>query len=129
MHTEEVHIIVNLASSRCTEKSLVYCYLMQNLKKRSKTHTYVGKARCPSERVQRHNRGTVRNVKSTRSACGHWILDMVIGPFLSKEEALRFRSEWKKNFRGIESRRKHGVIMAEERELLCWDRNATAESS
>lgn len=100
-----------------------WTYLMINNCPSTKTHSYVGKDRKPKSKVDKHNAGKVRNARarSTRGAIGHWTLNMVVGPFRTRDEAIAVRNEWQADCRGIPSRRKKGSELARKYRVLCFD--------
>lgn len=85
-----------------------------------KTITHIGKARDPVAKVHMHNERLLSS-KSTRAASGLWKMELVIGPFQSKETTGPIREFWKKKKRGSYSRRKLGMWLAATLGLECYD--------
>lgn len=103
-------------------QNLYFAYLMVNRCQNIKTTTQVGKDRKPKRKVERYNNGQVKTVKnrSIKSAQGHWILEMVLGPF-ERDLAMKVRAEWKNKCRGIPRRRERGIELATRYGVSCWD--------
>lgn len=133
--------LVNPAPVICDDAAKLYfAYLMVNRCPNIKTTTQVGKDRKPKRKVERYNNGEVKCTRnrSIKSAQGHWILEMVLGPF-TKDVAMTVRAEWKNKCRGIPSRRDRGIELAAQYGVSCWDaeidrqeeaaRNATRDGS
>lgn len=104
-----------------------FCYLMINFYPNTKTHTHVGKSREPVKKVKEYNKGTIKNARQTNTATGYWELEMIIGVFDKKADAIEFRDLWKSNSRGIKSRRQRGIDLAIKHKKTCWDKRMDEE--
>ncbi len=107
---------------RLYESILNWCFMMVNFEPNQKINTHISDSKSPPVTVAKHNAGQVKGSKSTKAAAGSWILDMIIGPFLTSEAASRFAQRWRSNSRGIQSRRKRGLMLSHEERLTCYNR-------
>ncbi len=100
-----------------------WCYMMVNFMPDQKINTFICESQHPNTTVDEHNHGNVKGSKSTKSAAGNWILDMIIGPFDTRQDSMEFAKTWRKNSRGIPSRKRRGRDLAKESNKTCWDRD------
>ncbi len=103
-----------------------WCYLLINFKPYEKINTFIDESMYPDIMVNEHNKGKVKGTKSTKSAAGHWELDMIIGPFPNEEDAQKFTKQWKNNSRGIPSRQNRGIELSNEYKgynIICYNRS------
>lgn len=89
-----------------------FTYLMIQLGGRCKNEANLKVAREPFEDTRKHNSGET-NDKATKPARGAWQVEMVIGPFGSREAAEAFRRLWMQKSRGPISRRARGAELVE----------------
>lgn len=89
-----------------------FAYLMIQLGGRCKNEANLKVAREPFEDTRRHNSGET-NDKATKPARGAWQVEMIIGPFESREAADGFRRLWMQKSRGPISRRARGTELVE----------------
>lgn len=104
------------------EQPLYWCYMMVNFMPDQKINTFIGESELPPLMVTRHNQRRVKGSKSTKSAAGSWILEMIIGPFPDIDKASQFGKNWRSNSRGIPSRRKRGRTLANQQRFITYDR-------
>lgn len=88
-----------------------YAFLMTHPLHGKKTSANVGYSTNPTYDLYLHNNLLI-NDRTTSAAAPYWILDIVLGPFISIEKAIECCSEWVSNTRGIESKRKRAVLLA-----------------
>ena len=100
---------------------LFFAYMLANYDPSQKINTYIGKSRNPNKKVTLINQKKTKGSKSTRQAAGNWELQMIIGPFVEKQESINFREHWKQQSRGIKSRIQRGITLAKEYDKMCWD--------
>lgn len=113
-----------------TGESLSYfVFLMTNVHKSGKKHTFIGTARNPAAAVIAYNEGRLRSRKNTKQGSPHWRLEQWIGPFDTKGEAERFRHQWDDGTRGVRPRIKRGQQLAKEWELSWWSMRARGNGS
>ena len=96
-----------------------YTYMLGNGDKKAKTQAYVGKARNPFWKRVWHNNKRFRT-KKTRSSAGKWFLEIICGPFLTKESAVLFKKTWSKS-RGVPSKRTRALQLALECQVGIYD--------
>jgi len=96
-----------------------YAYMLGNGDKKAKTQAYVGKARNPFWKRVWHNNKRFRT-KKTRSSAGKWFLEIICGPFPTKENAIRFKKTWSKS-RGVPSKRTRALELALECHVGFYD--------
>jgi hypothetical protein len=70
----------------------------------SKTDSFVGYTPDPVYNVLLHNEKLMDNT-TTSKAAPHWILDIVLGPFISKEQAIDCAKAWVSGTRGKNAKR------------------------
>jgi len=102
-------------------ETLYFAYMIANYVASQKINTYIGKSRDPFIKLDMINQKKAKGAKSTRQAAGHWNLEMIVGPFLRKDESAQFRELWKQKSRGIPSRRQRGKDLAGNYNKICWD--------
>lgn len=88
-----------------------YAYLMTHSLYGKKTSAHVGYSTNPMYDVYLHNT-LAFNDRTTSAAAPHWILDMVLGAFLSVELAIECTKEWVSHTRGKESKRKKAYFLS-----------------
>lgn len=81
-----------------------YVFLMIHSLHGKNISSYVGYSRNPSEDVHGHNTLAI-NDPVTRPVAPHWILDTVIGPFISASLAIECREKIIQHARGKEVKR------------------------
>lgn len=96
-----------------------YAYMLGNGDKEAKTQAYVGKARNPFWKLHWHNQKRFRT-KKTRSSAGKWFLEIICGPFQTKEDAVTFKKAWSKS-RGVPSKRARALAMSAECHVGIYD--------
>lgn len=71
----------------------------------------------------KHNSGAI-NDKGTKPARGLWMVEMIIGPYETYEEADKDCREWKKESRSIIPRRDLGleIVAAKKGKIKCYDK-------
>jgi len=85
-----------------------FCCLMKQLDGQCKNETSIQVSETPLATVYDHNAGNVDD-KSTKAARGHWMPEMIIGPFARLEDAQKFKDGWMDRSRGIISKRRFGI--------------------
>jgi len=103
------HILCALEGSVYT--GIYYAFLMTHPLHGKKTSANVGYSTNPMHDVYLHN-NLLANDRTTSAAAPHWVLDMVIGSFISVEKAIECSNDWVSNSRGIESKRKRAPLLA-----------------
>ena len=100
----------------------VYVIMHTQKAKRFKCRTHVGRSRNPFRKEVFHNLKALKRCKVTRPAAGHWKLCMVVGPFLSEQEACQVVKEWRKSKRAEYGRHAYGMnlCMNSDGRLLCF---------
>ncbi len=101
------------------ENDPYYTYMLGNGDKTAKTQAYVGKGRNPFWKRAGHNCKRFRT-KKTRSAAGKWFLELICGPFQSKEDSIAFKKAWSKS-RGVDSKRARALRLALEYRVTIYD--------
>lgn len=101
------------------ENDPYYTYMLGNGDKTAKTQAYVGKGRNPFWKRAGHN-GKRFRTKKTRSAAGKWFLELICGPFQSKEDSVAFKKAWSKS-RGVDSKRARALRLALEYRVTIYD--------
>ncbi len=104
---------------------------MQQLEGHSKNETSILVSQLPTKTVFEHNTGII-NDKSTKAARGHWMIEMLVGPFVAHDDAARFRATWMDQARGILSKRRFGKTQANKLrgthpKLRCFDKRLIPE--
>lgn len=88
-----------------------YTFLITHPLHGKKTSAHVGHSTNPALDVYLHNH-LKTNDRTTSAAAPHWRLDMVMGPFLSHEQATECSKEWVNNTRGMDSKRKRALLLS-----------------
>lgn len=88
-----------------------YTFLMTHPLRGEKTSANVGYSTNPAYDVYLHNH-LLTNDRTTSPAAPHWILDMVLGPFISVEVAIECSKELVSNSRGMTSKRKRASLLS-----------------
>jgi len=113
---ENEGIIVVSKSILCTLENRLftgnhYSFLMTHPLYGKKTSANVGYSTNPAHDVYLHNH-LLTNDRTTSAAAPHWILDMVLGPFISVERAVECSKDWVNNSRGMTSKRKRASLLS-----------------
>lgn len=113
---EEKGIIVVSKSILCTLEDRLfrgnyYTFLMTHPLHGKKTSANVGYSTNPAYDVYLHNH-LLTNDRTTSAAAPHWILDMVLGPFVSVEVAIECSNDLVSNTRGMTSKRKRASLLS-----------------
>lgn len=90
---------------------LHYAFLMTHPLFGKKTSANVGYSTNPMYDVHLHNTLAI-NDRTTSAAAPHWILDIVLGPFISVELAIECTKEWVTHTRGKKSKRKKAYFLS-----------------
>jgi hypothetical protein len=103
-----------------------FAYLIVNFDKNKKIHTYIGKSRDPIAKCQYWNRRELRGRKRDRDTPAEqkkpcWNIELIIGPFSSRDKARDFKETWKLKSRGIKPRRLRGMQLAYELKKTVYD--------
>jgi hypothetical protein len=69
---------------------------------------------------KRHGMKSEEKKQANLSPC--WQIEMIIGPFATKDESVQFKEEWKLRSRGIKPRRKKGEKLADEYGKIVYDK-------
>ena len=88
-----------------------YAFLMTHPLYGKKTSANIGYSTNPMYDVHLHNTYAI-NDRTTSAAAPHWILDIVLGPFISAEIAIECTKEWVSNTRGKKSKRAKAVLLS-----------------
>lgn len=88
-----------------------YAFLMTHPLFGKKTSANVGYSTNPMYDVHLHNSLAI-NDRTTSAAAPHWILDIVLGPFISVELAIECTKEWVSHTRGKKSKRKKAYFLS-----------------
>ena len=99
---------------------------MKQLDGQCKNETSIQVSQNPLTTVYDHNAGNIDD-KSTKAARGHWMVEMIVGPFADEENAEKFKDHWMERSRGIISKRKFGIQLASDwridfPKLRCFDK-------
>ncbi len=97
-----------------------YSYMIVNNEPAQKISTWIDECRDPALALEIHNKG---GFPSTKASAPHWKLKMVIGPFIIPSEASDFSVDWKSASRGIHSRVKRGISLAQTKNVRVYDEN------
>ncbi len=106
---------------RLTKPHRYFVFLMVNNLPDIKTNTYVDMSTTPRRRFVLLNSGSIKNVRNTKPAQGKWQLNMIIGPFNEKKNAKSVMEFWRNKSRGMKSRRKRGIELAKQNNVVCYD--------
>jgi hypothetical protein len=82
-----------------------FCLLMKQLDGPCKNETNIQVSQHPLLTVYEHNTGVVSD-KATKAARGHWMPEVIVGPFTTKEYAVEYQQNWSTQSRGVMSKRK-----------------------
>ena len=97
---------------------VLYLYLISHDKKEIKTHTYIGCAENFLKRLNQHNGLEAGGPRITKRAAGSWKPVIIIKiEDRSKLNSKELKKEWKQSSRGLESRIKKGIELAEKNKL------------
>lgn len=88
-----------------------YVFLMTHPLQGKKTSAHVGYSTNPMYDVYLHNTLAIPD-RTTSAAAPHWILDMVLGPFISAEIAIECSKELVSHTRGKDSKRKKAILLS-----------------
>lgn len=91
-------------------KGRYFIYLMSH-SVQSKIDSCVGYTTNPLVELFCHN-NRMRSDRNTCMAAPHWMLDIVLGPFPSKEHAIACGQNWVSRTRGKDSKREKAVFLA-----------------
>jgi len=89
-----------------------YAFLMTHPLYGKKTSANVAYSTNPMYDVHLHNTLAI-NDRTTSAAAPYWILDIVLGPFISAELAIECTREWVSHTRGKKSKRKKAVFLSQ----------------
>ena len=88
-----------------------YAYLITHSLCGKKTSAHIGYSTNPMIDLHLHN-SLAMGDRTTSAAAPHWILDMVLGPFISTEMAIECTREWVSYTRGKESKRRKAYFLS-----------------
>ena len=118
-------VIVVSKSILCTLENRLftgnyYTFLMTHPLPDKKTSAHVGYSADPAYDVYLHN-NLLTNDRTTSAAAPHWILDMVLGPLISVEDAIECCKDLVSNTRGMKSKRERAVLLSHVRNVPLYD--------
>ena len=102
-------------------KQELFLYLICHDRKDIKTHTYIGCVADFKSRLKQHNGELNGGPRITRRAAGSWYAVIVLK--LPKERSFKskdVKKEWKQSSRGLESRVKKGLLLANKYNLTIY---------
>lgn len=118
---EEEAIIVVTKSILCLLEDRLftgnyYTFLMTHPLPDKKTSAHVGYSTDPAYDVYLHN-NLLTNDRTTSAAAPYWVLDMVLGPLISAEDAIECCKDLVSNTRGMNSKRKRALLLSHVRNV------------
>lgn len=88
-----------------------FCFLMVTTQQKQKVNTSIEFGTDPLFVLQQKNKNK-RDYSSDGEDTEPWKLELVVGPFPDQKKGQKFQKKWKKDSRGIPSRRKKGIELA-----------------
>lgn len=135
-----------------------WAYLLINLDSKLRVHTYIGRSRDPIKKCKKKNavvktprpkdeeeqlqnpddagereldlEETLMGIKNKMKK-NYWTIELVIGPFKSKQKAEEFKTQWRMKSRGVKSRKIKGKKLAscfDGDKLRVWDARVASKN-
>lgn len=114
-----------LTQMKCISK-VYWSFLLFNGDQTIKVHTEISYGRDPVKKCKEKNKRDrkakkKKKLQKTQFLRICWKIEMIIGPFNTKQEAESFSIDWKENSRGQDSRRRKGLELAKRTEKTVYD--------
>lgn len=109
-------------------RGIYYSFLMTHSLQGKKTSANIGYGTNPMLDVYLHNH-LKTNDRTTSAAAPYWVLDMALGPFITKESAIGCCEEWVSGTRGKESKRKKASLLKILYNTTLYDATRTIKGS
>jgi hypothetical protein len=97
-------------------ESLYWTFLVVRMKYgKEKVNTDIFHGTNPIEKCEK------KSIKSKRKHYSPWFVELIVGPFKDKQTAKSVKSNWKKDTRGLNSRKLRGFNIAKDMNLETFD--------